>query len=373
VIACPSADGLCAAAVAQGMLGHLHRLVTAAVPAVDPYLARRLGELQRLSAARSLSQSAHLLRLLDTLAAAGVSVMAYKGPVWAETLYGDVTLRSWADLDLLVRRDQLALARAVLLANGYEDADRFNAAYLQRKWGSWGELGFASASENVYVEVHWEVSVSIGATPLPAERLLARAQVVDLLGRQVLAPSPMDAFLIDCIHGTKHGWDTVERLLGLALRVQSTPAADWAGVLTAASEAGCRRRLVISVVHACRVFGLPAPPAISEILARSKALQAHLRFVGTASPTAARSESAGRSLAILMDWFATEDSPMAGLRHGATRFLCPGREDWEAIALPRCLTWLYYPLRPGRLVVKWMKRLLRIGPRTRSAAGDWAA
>jgi len=373
VIACPSAEKLCSTAIAHGMLGHLHKLVTTAATLADLDLARRLGDLQRLAAARNLSQSAHLLRLLDALESAGASVMVYKGPVWAETLYADITLRTWADLDLLVRRDQVALARDVLLANGYEDAERFNAAYLQRRWGSWGELGFTSRNANAYVEVHWEVRVSIGATPLPAERLLTRAQSVALLGRRVLAPSPVDAFLIDSIHGTKHGWDTIERLLGMALRVRSTTAADWPRVLTAARETGCRRRLVISVAHVSRVFALPVPAAISEIVDRGRRLEAHLRFLDAASLAEGQSESARRRLAVLLHWFATEDSPIAGLRHAATRFLCPGREDWDAIALPRRLSWLYYLLRPGRLAIKWLRHLAHHGPKTSRASKNWAA
>ena len=53
--------------------------------------------MQRPAARRSLRQTAHLPRLLECLREAGVKAMAYKGPVSAQRLYGDVTMRNWAE------------------------------------------------------------------------------------------------------------------------------------------------------------------------------------------------------------------------------------------------------------------------------------
>jgi hypothetical protein len=55
--------------------------------------------------------------------------------------------------------------------------------------------------------------------------------------------------------------------------------------------------------------------------------------------------------------FATEDSIAAAVWHAATRFFRPSPEDWEWIALPAGMFWLYRLLRPARLAVKWAKRL----------------
>ena len=131
--------------------------------------------MQRPAARRSLRQTAHLLRLLECLREAGVKAMAYKGPVSAQRLYGDVTMRNWADLDLVVSREQLPAARNVLLENGFVDSSPFNAKWIRRKRGDWGELEFCSPEHGLRVEAHWEVREAIGARAIPGDGLLARA------------------------------------------------------------------------------------------------------------------------------------------------------------------------------------------------------
>jgi len=56
---------------------------------------------------------------------------------------------------------------------------------------------------------------------LRAEAILQRAERASLLGRQVLCPAKPDMFLITCTNGTRDRWDTVEKLLALAVQVRT--------------------------------------------------------------------------------------------------------------------------------------------------------
>jgi hypothetical protein len=364
--ACPSAEFLCDTAVSHGMLGHLHRLVTSeAALGADPALIRRLNKLQREAALRSLRQTASLLGLLQELEAAGVRAMPIKGPAWAERLYGDIAMRVCADLDVLVPHDQVLAAREVVLANGYSDAAGYNMDIVRWHKEGWGHIEMIPTGSNPFLELHWEVFVSIGCRSLRGEELLKNASTGHLLGREVLAPSSEDAVLIDCVHGAKHEWDTVERLLGLAVRVVATPVEDWAGIFTAARRAGCRRRLVIGVAHACRVFGMTVPAEIRQALVHDRRSQLYLQDLKPALLDKSYQRTNREALVRLLARFATEDSVALSLRHASLRFFTPGPEDWGTIALPAHLGWLYWLLRPGRVTVKWLKLLLRVPGRRR--------
>src|SRR5215467_2855057 len=52
---------------------------------------------------KALRFSAELVRLVDAFRKGGIKVLAHKGPVLAQFLYGDIALRQYGDLDLLVR------------------------------------------------------------------------------------------------------------------------------------------------------------------------------------------------------------------------------------------------------------------------------
>ncbi|MFL5540362.1 MAG: nucleotidyltransferase family protein, partial [Longimicrobiaceae bacterium] len=95
----------------------LHRhLKDAPLP---PAAARELRALQREGVHRGLRMAAVLRRLVDALATAGIEALAYKGPALAMQAYGELGMRSFVDLDLLVRPDDVPGAIAALWVEGY--------------------------------------------------------------------------------------------------------------------------------------------------------------------------------------------------------------------------------------------------------------
>ena len=331
------------------MVGQLHRLVTApeagpkavagagdegattttlgavapAATQFDSALVSRLRELQRLSAERNLRLTGRLLRLLEQLRRTGVEAMPYKGPALAERLYGDVTLRSWMDLDLIVRHDQATLAREALLDAGFHDCNPFNIQIMRRKRGGWGEVTFFSADEGLYVDLHWEVGVGVSTHSLTAEALFARSQPQRLLGQEVPGFSAGDLLIASCLHGTRDRWCYVEALLGLAVQVRDMSAASWQEIMAVARGVGCARRVGIAVVHLCGLFGLEVPPEVAGAMEGDRVARALLRSLKPDSlnldlPASPRRELAGHY------WiFATEDSTPAGVWHGLVRVFAP--------------------------------------------------
>jgi hypothetical protein len=371
--ACSDAELLCRTALAHGMLGHMHRLVahegrtgqlgkkgergfSSAV--IDPALIERLSALQRAAVQRSLRQTGYLLRTLHSLDRAGVKIIPYKGPAWAEALYGDVAMRTWADLDLLVPHEQVPVVRDTLLAAGFQDGNAFNTRMLEQRRQGWGELHFAAPHIGMEMDVHWEVTVGFSGRSIPAEDLVARARRSSLLGRPVLGLSDEDMLLTSAIHGSRHRWNAIELMLGLATLATSSNVC-WARSVETARAAGCRRRLTVSAAHVMHVLGIPIPREISEQLSRDPIGRALLRSL---RPDTLDSSFAGRGrreLELLFWVFATEDSIVRVLWHGLVRVFRPGPADWAIVTLPPALNWLYWPLRPFRLTVKWAKRLMR--------------
>ena len=136
-----------------------------------------------------------------------------------------------------------------------------------------------------------------------------------------------------------------------------SPAGLWADALACARMARCYRRTVIGVAHACRVLGLEPPQEIAQAVACDRMARALLRSLAPNTLDRGRPASAETQLARLTWRFATEDSVAAAMWHAATRFFRPGPEDWDWVSFPVGLSWLYRPLRPARLAVKWARRL----------------
>ena len=105
----------------------------AAEHAVQPHLYLRLEHLETLppaalnsmraqyyaSSLSNLKLARELVRLTDRLSEAGVPAVAFKGPVLALKLHGDLSLRQFNDLDLLVRPQDVGPAAQVLIGENH--------------------------------------------------------------------------------------------------------------------------------------------------------------------------------------------------------------------------------------------------------------
>ena len=70
-------------------------------------------------AIHALYLTAELLRILRLLDAHAIRAVPLKGPALAQSLYGDLALREFCDLDVLVQETDLRKARGLLEAQGY--------------------------------------------------------------------------------------------------------------------------------------------------------------------------------------------------------------------------------------------------------------
>ena len=359
---CRSAEGLCTLALQQGMLGHLHKMLADQESTFLPLgLTERLNALHRTMELNNLRSAATLLGLLRVLERGGVRAIAVKGPVWAELLYGDLSARTWSDLDLLVGYKQVDDARALLLKKGFEDCLASNdMATASRRSGN-GQIALASSGAGLIVDLHWRLTVSSSSRDLTFEDISARASTLGILGHQVACPGQADVLLISCLAGARDLWATVGRMLDLAAQIVRVGDDDWQRVLDTAKSSGCERRTLAGVLHVCRTLGLQVPgPVARKCEGRSKvpSLVGALQLpVAIASSPPDLGETLRRTR-----WHRLgEDRALDRLRFALNRLFAPTAEDWESVDLPRGLSWLYYPLRPLRLAAKWAKRVLMAG------------
>ncbi len=112
----------------HGMIG----LLTASLrdlgeSAIPPEIRQILLERQRAQNFLTLRLTAELFRLLELFAAKGIGALVVKGPVLAMQAYGDPAMRSYGDLDLLVRQRDIRCATESMIASGYQAAVSLSA------------------------------------------------------------------------------------------------------------------------------------------------------------------------------------------------------------------------------------------------------
>jgi hypothetical protein len=213
----------------------------------------------------SLSMTAELFRILDAFGKAGIETILVKGPIVSYLAYEDPAVRSYVDLDLLVRDAAILPAHRILTALGFE-ADVSEAAVLAGKIP--GEYLFKRAGTQQIIELHTEKTFRYYPRPMRIEDLFVRQRRLTLEGRDVPALCLEDELVLNCVHGAKHFWERLMWPADIAAIVARHPEVAWERVREAARDVGAERMVHVGLLLAESLLGVTVP---AEMAARTNA------------------------------------------------------------------------------------------------------
>lgn len=343
-------DYLYSLARRHAVLPLLYRGLEESAPGAAPPEPRgRLREKFRENATRNTLLAGELARISRLFGAAGVQLLAYKGPALAVQAYGDLALRRFIDLDVLVRRRDVARAGEQLLALGYRKPAGLTAAQEKFLLRRQHNLAFTRDGGKLTVELHWDVVPEPFASVRLGEGAWERASSVTLLGAEVKCLSPEDLLLALSVHGAKHLWERLGWVSDVAALLDSRPELDWDFVLGRARESRVERMLGLSLRLARGLLGARLPDGVLAET-RDPIVSALASEVASAIFNGAEYEPAGfaRNVSFNMRARGRLREKASYLRHIFT----PTDGDLAAVRLPAGMNFLYYFLRPVRLARK---------------------
>jgi Uncharacterised nucleotidyltransferase len=151
------------------------------------------------NAARNSLLYDQLRNVLEAFIEAKIQVIVLKGAALAETVYSNRALRPMSDIDLLVRKIDLAQVETKLLDLGY----RLDASTKEHRRKHDYHFVFAKSGD-IKIEIHWHLQRPVAPFRIDIDGLWERAQRTTLAGVDALALSPEDLLLHLCQHIHKH-------------------------------------------------------------------------------------------------------------------------------------------------------------------------
>ncbi len=324
-------------------------LQTYARGAAPEPVRKALFEKYRANAARNVLLAGELLRVASLFESEGVGLLAYKGPALAVNAYGDLSLRRFVDLDVIVRARDIGRASELLRGLGYAPQG-FTPAQEQALARTQHNVAYARDGGRLMVELHRDVASKDFADVTLDEGAWARASGVRILNGTVETLSAEDLLLALCIHGTKHLWERLAWVCDVAALINSHESLDWHAVFARARDAHVERMLLLGLRLARGLAGAEFPEEVwlkvkeDEAAARLASEAAVRMFEGAEYVPAGFLRSVGFNL-------RARSRARERLRY--FRFiLTPTDGDLAALALPARLSFVYYLLRPFRLLLK---------------------
>ena len=323
---------------------------------VPDSILRQLHESSAAHARRNLLQTAELIEVVGALDAEKIQALAFKGPALAAQVYGNLSLRQYGDLDILVHESDLNAAINVLLARGYQLE---NAATNSRKFFSSRPRGkdvvLTNATRGIRVELHWRLSGAHFSFPLNLRNLWDELDEIDLASTRLRCLKPNELLIYLSLHGSRHSWERLGWVCDVAEVIRAYPDLDWPQVLRRARSLGCERSLLLSLMLASELFDAEIPFAVKQKLAADQKLR-----VVAVQVCKWFFREAEQSLT-LSEWYLyhlwLKERQVDKLRlhiHYSLRYLRlalrPNQRDHAIVLLPASVSFLYYLVRPLRLI-----------------------
>jgi hypothetical protein len=318
--------------------------------------------------ARNYHLAKQAVEIASDLGDHGIAAIAFKGPATAIVAYGNIALRQYQDIDLIIGASDLPKAVDLLIRHGFQLAPESCRPDQPKEISRTHEVTLAAPDKSYFVDLHWRLATEREGAFCPnLESILDRVDPIDLPSGKILALGREDQFVALSCHGTKHRWARLKWLLDIAEILQRPEGLDWNRVerITFGRPlARAATRLAILLAH--QLLNAPMPAALPrtlEITARTRsvasAIQVEIFARGHTNGLDHLHSTLPHLEGSIRAWMAYlwARYPKWFFEHAVLRI---DSKDRALLSLPRPLAFLYHIIRPIRLVAKHSTRVTRL-------------
>ena len=300
---------------------------------------------------RTLWLTLELLNIHRHLQARGLEVLPYKGPILADTLYGNVALRQFSDLDLLIRSDDLPMIKTALAELGYQPGGRLAQAAERDYLKSGYEYTFDGARGRNLLEIKWQILPRFYAIGFDVNDFFTRAATVTINGQRLRTLCDQDLMLVLCVHAAKHAWKQISWLCDI-VQLSRSRGLDWAALRAEAGRLGISRIVAVTFLLAHKLLGAALPPQLAlELESEKNADPLAERIIRL---MVAEEEFDPESMTYFRLMMELRERPRDRFAFWWRLLFTPGAGEWSAVRLPSPLFPLYRVVRVCRLAGRLM-------------------
>ena len=171
--------------------------------------------------------TSELIKVMQLLEDNGIEALAFKGPVLSQMAYGDVVSRQYVDLDILVKENDLKKVYEILTKdNTY--ITKIEKEYLDNRLFSDknSDILFVNSANDTKIELHWKLFRSTFASKIDLYTI-HNQNFIKLNAHNIKVFSNELLFVYLCMHGSKHGWERIEWLVDIQRFLTKYENLDW--------------------------------------------------------------------------------------------------------------------------------------------------
>lgn len=339
---------------------HLHRLRL--LDELPENLGERFRRYGKAVLGHNMQAMGELVRVLQACRREGIEVLPIKGPVLAQQFYGNIALRRFVDVDVVVRRPDIDAAIRVLRHLGYEIGREEVKGSVDTTVQAQLGIEMVHPDRRIVVEVHWALLNHTYNINLRPHDVWSRATNTRVGGVPVHAMQTEDLLLYLCAHGAKHHWSRLKWACDVAEVVRRSPTLNWAMLRRRAAALRCERIVSLGLAVAHRWLGAPVPLDVLRAIENDGMVKTLIEQVEAGwlfSDEPLESEPSPRRVLFTLRTRTRWRDSFRFFRHIVGVGLRPSQRDRAFVDLPAWLSIAYVFVRPTRLAWSGIGRLFR--------------
>jgi len=301
----------------------------------------------------NMAMSTTLIQLIQLFNAHQIPTLCFKGASLAVQVYGDITLRQYGDLDILIKKEDKEKALYLLLKEDFVPEITLLSKAKKTFLASVNVLGFTSPQKQIFIELHWKLLSKNYAIEWEETHLWNNTQSVYINQQQLLSLSNTNHFLYLCVHGSKHLFERLSWVSDIDHYIHTQNDLDWKNILTQAEKLGVTRMLYLSLYLSHTLLQTPLPDVMKENISQDVMLKKLAKQLIVLHFSHTQQKEKGlHSFNLLWNMRENKSDKFRFVWYAlfATKL-----DDFRFIQLPHYLVFLYPLVRPLRLLIKYLK------------------
>ncbi len=301
---------------------------------------------------RNMRMTVELIHVMRLLKESGINALAFKGPTLSQLAYGNIRLRQYVDLDILVRKKDIYNVDTLLKNKGYKRILELTSSQ-EKAWFKYAyDIKLFTPNNGVTLEIHWSLLEQDYPTHINLDTIWENPQFVMINNHEILTFSTENLLLYLCIHGSKHLWERIEWIKDIDQLIQ-TQDINWEVILKKSGNSDFETMIYLGLYLTYKLFGTEIPQPVKILVTRNKSFVnlTNYIFKRWQNPTMTGISSTIHQTATKLKLFPTLSMR---LRYLHKIIFKPTLNEYWFIELPNTLYWLYYLIRPYLLLKKYL-------------------
>ncbi len=212
---------------------------------------------------KNLMLTGELVQILNLLDSFEIKVIPYKGPVISLLAYNDLSLRTFNDLDIFIKKSDALKIRKILISKGYKSVFKFSPQNEISFFKSQKGIVLLNKDLSLSLDLQWRVSGNFFSYKNKPESLICGDKLINLKNIEFSTFSKENTLLIQSIHAAGHHWSRLAWLCDISELIKKLDL-DWNQIIHKSSNLGVERILNINLILINQLFGTEIPDKICK-------------------------------------------------------------------------------------------------------------